>query len=646
MPSRARIKNFAWGLLAVVGVACSGDADTVLGGPGPQEDASTDARDATIGQGSDARSDAGRNSADGGTSTGGDEGSSSSGDGAPAPSDASADSSDASTVQPDGSPADGGAAEAEPSDGSPGPSDDGAALLDATGESSVDASEDSEQVVDAGEPAADGSVTALDAADSSIDDGASSDDNVALDASGEPAEDAAGDAAEEEEPVVLVCNPGDTISCYTGPLGTEGAGLCHGGTATCNADGTALGPCLGEVTPQPESCFTAGDDNCDNQANEGCVCTPNAAVPCYTGPASTEGVGLCHGGTATCNADGTALGPCLGEVTPQPESCFTPGDDNCDNQANEGCVCTPNASVACYDGPQGTLGVGLCHAGTATCNGDGTVLGPCIGEVVPVPESCFTPGDDNCNNQANEGCVCTPNASVACYDGPAGTLGVGLCHGGTATCNADGTVLGPCNGEVVPVPESCLTPGDDNCDNQANEGCVCTPHQVLSCYTGPDGTVGVGICHAGTKTCNDAGTAFGACTGEVTPAASEDCTTAADDNCNGTVVDGCSITYTTNAQPIFAQHCNPCHTTGNAGAGGGPVGSGRFASSYAASQNSSYYCPGQTKGACTIVRIHDGTMPAGAGCTGDPSLDTGKAACLNLAEQQTIQAWIDQGQRP
>ncbi|MCC6557504.1 MAG: hypothetical protein IT372_31520 [Polyangiaceae bacterium] len=38
----------------------------------------------------------------------------------------------------------------------------------------------------------------------------------------------------------------------------------------------------------------------------------------------------CVGGTTTCDAQGTAWGPCVGEVTPQPEICATPADEDCD----------------------------------------------------------------------------------------------------------------------------------------------------------------------------------------------------------------------------------------------------------------------------------------------------------------------------
>lgn len=67
------------------------------------------------------------------------------------------------------------------------------------------------------------------------------------------------------------CNPGDTKPCYDGPAGTEGFGLCKGGTSTCDGAG-AWGPCLNEVLPSIELCKLDGvDENCDQNAE--CVGT-------------------------------------------------------------------------------------------------------------------------------------------------------------------------------------------------------------------------------------------------------------------------------------------------------------------------------------------------------------------------------------
>ncbi len=271
------------------------------------------------------------------------------------------------------------------------------------------------------------------------------------------------------------------------------------------------------------------------------VCEPGATQECYTGPKDTQGVGACVGGVSECTPDGSAWGPCEGEVVPGAETCAAPGDEDCDGSANEegaSCSCVPGSVAACYSGPGGTENTGPCKGGTQVCQPDGLGYGPCEGEVVPSPETCATSADDDCDGLTNEegaACVCTPNTSVACYSGPAGTENVGACKSGSQMCNADGTAFGPCVGQVTPASETCNTAADDNCDGQVNEGgagCVCVPGATQPCYSGPQGTQGVGVCAGGTQTCNALGTAFEACAGEVVPGA-ENCNTAADENCDG-----------------------------------------------------------------------------------------------------------------
>src|SRR5262245_65126764 len=69
----------------------------------------------------------------------------------------------------------------------------------------------------------------------------------------------------------LLCQPGTMAPCYSGPPGTEGVGQCAAGTQTCNPDGMAYGPCIGEILPAAEICDAAmHDENCDG--HPGCVC--------------------------------------------------------------------------------------------------------------------------------------------------------------------------------------------------------------------------------------------------------------------------------------------------------------------------------------------------------------------------------------
>lgn len=151
--------------------------------------------------------------------------------------------------------------------------------------------------------------------------------------------------------------------------------------------------------------------------------------------------------------------------------------------------CTNGQTISCYTGPGGTLGVGVCKAGTQTCvNGQ---WGACQGEITPVAEICGDGKDNNCNGQVDEGCaVCTDGQTKPCaYSGPAGTENVGVCKAGDQTC-VNGQ-WGACEGEVLPTQEICGDNLDNNCDGQVDEGCaVCevgvriSPSEVAPQKTG------------------------------------------------------------------------------------------------------------------------------------------------------------------
>lgn len=69
-------------------------------------------------------------------------------------------------------------------------------------------------------------------------------------------------------------------------------------------------------------------------------------------------------------------------------------------------------------------------------------------------------------------------------------------------------------------------------DGGAGGSASCVANTTAPCYSGPDGTKGMGPCKAGVKTCNAQGTAYGACAGEVIPA-KEDCNSKGDEDCDG-----------------------------------------------------------------------------------------------------------------
>ena len=111
------------------------------------------------------------------------------------------------------------------------------------------------------------------------------------------------------------------VELYVGSDRTASAGTSSTGTTSTGSTGTGGAP----------------------------LCVPGMMQPCYDGPAGTEGVGICTGGTQTCAADGQGWGPCAGEVLPQPENCASGIDQNCDGVAP---ACTGTLSWAKTFGDQ------------------------------------------------------------------------------------------------------------------------------------------------------------------------------------------------------------------------------------------------------------------------------------------------------
>jgi hypothetical protein len=63
---------------------------------------------------------------------------------------------------------------------------------------------------------------------------------------------------------------------------------------------------------------------------------------------------------------------------------------------------------------------------------------------------------------------------------------------------------------------------------------ICAPGSVRDCYTGPEGTQGLGVCVGGIETCEPDGSAWGSCSGDIMPDPSpENCAGGVDSNCDG-----------------------------------------------------------------------------------------------------------------
>ncbi len=120
-----------------------------------------------------------------------------------------------------------------------------------------------------------------------------------------------------------------------------------------------------------------------------------------------------------CDADGAV------QQLPAPDD--VPADDGvvCTLSACDGTtpVHTPQ-SESCYGGPPNTLDIGVCIAGTRTCNLQSGQWGPCEGDITPTTEDCDPlHADDDCDGKVDESgfsCECgdgTVSAGELCDDG-------------------------------------------------------------------------------------------------------------------------------------------------------------------------------------------------------------------------------------
>jgi hypothetical protein len=174
------------------------------------------------------------------------------------------------------------------------------------------------------------------------------------------------------------CSPGASESCYTGPPGTAGVGVCAAGTRFCNSEGTWV-DCEEETTPASEEICDGLDNDCDGDVDEGCECTAGETRPCGSSK------GACEEGVQTCD-EGT-WGSCQDNVGPSTETC-NGTDDDCDGSIDEGLERQCGQST------------GTCEKGTETCN-NGT-WGDCQNAMSPSEETCDG-ADNDCDGIVDEG---------------------------------------------------------------------------------------------------------------------------------------------------------------------------------------------------------------------------------------------------
>lgn len=257
------------------------------------------------------------------------------------------------------------------------------------------------------------------------------------------------------------------------PLGgaCKGPGKCGIGKVECSKSATAAlcstSPGGSAYAGTSELC-NGLDDDCNGLTDE---------VFSYKGlfvGDNCTGQGACGAGVVECASDATAAcstNPGASADESKLEICNNK-DDDCDGQTDEVCV-DADKDGYCAGTVVVTAGAKICQASGDCQDGDGLIS--------PSASELCNGKDDNCDGSTDNPSGKSGSLTQSCYDGAAGTSGVGVCKTGTQTCS--GGAWASCTGQIGPASEVCASKLDEDCDGATDEGC---PASV------PSGSYGMG----------------------------------------------------------------------------------------------------------------------------------------------------------
>lgn len=299
-----------------------------------------------------------------------------------------------------------------------------------------------------------------------------------------------------------------------------------------------------QIHPNAAESCNGADDNCDGQIDEGFTAEQCSFICLNQGGSNYDPLRLL--GLQCCGNN-------PGENNPYetPEQSCDGSDNDCDSQTDEGLTMSfffdndndgygnPASSVASCTAPPQYV------SNNQDCNDNNNQVNP------NAPEIC-NGIDDNCNNQIDEGNVCSPSsyycdADTDTYDSstPSGTCSTFNCI--PAGCSpTQGNDCDDSNNAVHPGANEVCNNVDDNCDGQIDEGVQTTYYIDQDTDTFGNANIITLACILPTGYVTD-NTDCDDNNNLINPAQPENCATLYDDNCDGQINEGCVI----NQPPSF-----------------------------------------------------------------------------------------------